>query len=287
MRKTSILTTLLVGLLTTTAQASEHSAALDLFKKGQFEAAQSAFKKLVAADAKNAEAWSYLGVLALRQDDYKQAVEFGEKAVKLAPGTSAFHQRLGDAYGRTAIKVSMLTKMSWAGKCRDAYLKAIELDPKNVDARFSILGFYRQAPGFMGGGLDKAYKEAEDIKKLDPLRGLQAYEVIYLDEKKNNEAFALWDETLKADPNSYIGNYRIGRIAAVSGDQLDRGLAALERCLSQTPAADMAGHDVVQIRRGQILEKKGDKAGARVAYDTALKLNPENGMAKEARAKLK
>ena len=51
-------------------------------------------------------------------------------------------------------------------------VKAIELDPKNIRARNSAMEFCRQAPGFLGGGMDKAYEQATEIKKLDPVRGL-------------------------------------------------------------------------------------------------------------------
>jgi tetratricopeptide (TPR) repeat protein len=269
------------------ARPPELQAAVDLYNQRKNPEAKAAFEKLVAADAKNAEAWFFLGQLALRADDHETAVKHAEKAVALEPNNSMFHLRLGDAYGRTAQKAGVLTKMSWGGKCRDAYQKAVELDPKNVDARFAIMGFYQQAPGIVGGGMDKAYHEAAEIQKLDAVRGREAYERLYLADKKYAEAFALWEPLLKEAPDSYLANFRIGRLAALSGEQLDRGLVMLKKCLDLTPAAGAPGHEAVHFRIGTILEKKGDKTGARSAYETALKLAPQFSLAAEALKKLK
>jgi Flp pilus assembly protein TadD len=41
------------------------------------------------------------------------------------------------------------------------------------------------------------------------------------------------------------------------------------------------------FRLGNILQKKGDKAGARNEYETALKIDPKQNLAREALAKLK
>jgi len=282
-----LLITLAVN-LTHAARTPELQAAIDLYnQRGKNTEAKAAFEKLVAADAKNAEAWHYLGQLALRADDHETAVKHAEKAVALEPTSSTFQLRLGDAYGRTAQKAGVFSKMSWAGKCRDAYQRAVELDPKNVDARFAIMGFYQQAPGLVGGGMDKAYNEAAEIQKLDAARGREAYERLYLADKKHAEAFALWEPMLQETPDNYLANFRIGRLAALSGEQLDRGLALLRKCLDLKPAASAPGHEAVHFRIGGILEKKGDKAGAKAAYETALKLAPQFAQAAEALKKLK
>ena len=77
--------------------------------------------------------------------------------------------------------------------------------------------------------------------------------------------------------------YNIGRIAALSGEQLDRGLATLRELLSHAEKA----HDArANTRIGNILEKKGDKPGAKAAYETALVGDPKFVQALEALRKL-
>ena len=48
----------------------------------------------------------------------------------------------------------------------------MELDPKNADALSDVFDYYLEAPGFPGGGHDKALAIAERTAKLDPA---QAY----------------------------------------------------------------------------------------------------------------
>lgn len=282
-----LLPLLLLANLAFAARSPEQQAAVDLYGQRKNAEAKAAFEKLVAADTKNAEAWHYLGQLALRADDHETAVKHAEKSVALDPNSSLFHLRLGDAYGRTAQKAGVLSKMSWAGKCRDAYQKAVQLDPKNVDARFAVMGFYQQAPGIVGGGMDKAYAEAAEIQKLDAARGREAYERLYLADKKYAEAFALWEPLLKEAPDSYLAHFRIGRLAALSGEQLDRGLASLKKCLDLSPVPGAPGHEAVHFRIGGILEKKGDRTAAKTAYEAAVKLAPQFAQAAEALKKLK
>lgn len=261
-----------------------YNAAVELFNQRKAADAQSAFEVLAAAEPKNAEIQSYLGRLALRRNDQDRAVVYLEKAVALAPTNSSAHQFLGDAYGLSAQKAGLFSKMGLAGKCRTAYEKAVELDPKNLDARFSLLSYYQQAPGIAGGGIDKALAQAQEIKKLDESRGRVALAGVYAADKKYAEAFTLFEEVIKATPDDYGALYQTGRLAAISGDRLDRGLECLNRCLTLTPPANQPVHAAAHWRIGNILEKKGDKTGARAAYEAALKLDPKF---KEAGASLK
>ena len=223
----------------------------------------------------------------MRRDEPEAAVKFLEKAAEFAPGSSEYQRRLGDAYGRSAQKAGTLSKLGWARKSRAAYAKAVELDPANFDARFSLLSYYQQAPGIAGGGMDKAYAEAEEIRKRDPARGRLAFAQLYLSEKRHTEAFALFDETLRAAPDDYAALYQLGRLAALTGERLDDGAAALRRCLATPPPPDQPSHAAAHWRLGMIEEKRPDPAAARAAYTAALEVDPNFRQARESLAKLK
>jgi tetratricopeptide (TPR) repeat protein len=173
-----------------------------------------------------------------------------------------------------------------AGKCKREYLKAVELDGKNVEARQSLLNFYLQAPGFAGGSIEKAAAQAEETKKFDPPRGRQMFASVYLAEEKYDLAFAEFDEVLKDKPDDYTSLYQVGRLAAMTGRFLDRGLTSLRRCLAMPAPEGEPGHAAAHWRIGNILEKQGDKPGARAAYEAALKVDPQFPQAIEALRKL-
>lgn len=264
------------------------NAAVELYNQRKPEA-QAAFDRLATANPDNANIQFYLGRLALQRSDHETAIKHLEQAVALAPSDSRFHHRLGDAYGIAAQKAGLFSKMSLAGKCRTEYEKAVELDPKSLDARFALLGFYQQAPGIAGGGLDKAHAQAQEIKKLDASRGRQAVAGLYLVERKYAEAFAEFEAVLKEKPDDYAALFQFGRLAAISGERLDLGLAALQQCLAQTPPETQPpqpSHAAAYWRIGNILEKKNDRVGARAAYEASLKLDPKFPQAIEALKKL-
>src|SRR5262249_25503267 len=150
-----------------------------------------------------------------------------------------------------------------------------ELDPKNLAARTSLMAVYQQAPSMMGGGTDKAYEQAAAIKALDATRGHLAYATLYVADKKPDQALAELDEVLKGSPDDYAALYEVGKLAATTGKYLERGLASLRQCLELPAPAGTPGHAAAQWRLGNILEKQGDAAGARAAYEAALKLDPK------------
>ena len=263
-----------------------YAAAVELYTQHRPLEAQKAFEILATTEPENADIQFYLGRLALQRDDYEHAVGYLEKAVALSPKDSRMQLRLGDAYGRSAQKAGLFAKMGWAGKCRVAYEKAVELDPQSIDARWSLMEFCRQAPGIVGGGNDKALVQALEIKKLDANRGHLAIASVYAADKQYDLAFAEFDEALKANPSDYGALFQVGRLAALSGLQLDRGLEVLRQCLTQPPPENQPPHAAAHWRIGNILEKKGDKAGARTAYEAALKLDPKFSLAIESLKKL-
>jgi tetratricopeptide (TPR) repeat protein len=190
---------------------------------------------------------------------------------------------VGHAAGLSALKAGLFSKLGFAKQCKAAYDKAVELDPKNIEARWSLMEYCRQAPGFLGGGMDQAYVQAEAIKKIDARKGTQAYGNLYVADKKYADAFALYENVLREKPGDWDALYNIGRIAAISGEQLDRGLAALHEYLEKDPKGN---HARTYTRIGNILEKKGDKPGARAAYEAALKTDPKFSQASESLSKL-
>ncbi len=253
-----------------------------LFKQRQWAEAQVLLEKITTDEPNNAEAWNSLGQTFLARGDYEKAVPALEKATQLEPGKSEYFLQLGSAYGIGAAKAGLLSKMGLAKKCKAAFDQAVVLDPSNINARWSVMEYCRQAPGFMGGGMDGAYVQAEAIKQLDARRGRAAYTSLYVADKKFPEAFALYDEVLRDKPTDSDALYNIGRLAALSGDQLDRGLAALRTLLTQ----EGGNNARTQTRIGNILEKKGDKPGAKTAYEAAVALDPKFSQAIEALRKL-
>ncbi len=269
--------------------AGELAVARELFAARNYPEAQAAYERLASVDPENFEVQFQLGELALRRDDPAAAVIHLEQAVRVDPESARAQKRLGDAHGTVAVSAPLLSKFGHAKKTLVAYERAVALDPSYISGREALFEYYRQAPGFVGGGFEKAAEQAVQIKALDATRGRIAFATLYVGEKRYAEALAQFDEVLATSPDDYTALYQVGRLTALTGQYLDRGVAALRRCLELTPppAPGTPSHAMVQWRLGTLLEKKGDLAAARAAYTAALAIEPDHASAAEALRRLK
>lgn len=185
------------------------------------------------------------GRQAVQAGDYAGAIQTFEAAVVRAPRNSDAHHWLGNAYAWAAAGADLGDKPALGRKCLAAYRRALELDPNNLPARFSLMNFYRHVPRLLGGGLGRARAEAEEIARRDPGQGLQAQAVLHAHEKNYAAAFAALDELQRARPDHYPALALFGRLALESGRRHAEGVAALRRCLELTPADTDESHATV------------------------------------------
>lgn len=178
---------LLALLLTATTLASTAAAAparLDeLLQQEKWAEALPLLEQAVAATPADAEAHFRLGSARLHHGDLKEALAALAQATALAPTNSEYFRLLAAAYGNSAQQAGLLAKMGLTRKFVAAINRSIALDPANLAVRLALLEFARQAPGIVGGGMDKAYAQAAEIKRLDPAQGRRAYASLYLSEK--------------------------------------------------------------------------------------------------------
>lgn len=219
----------------------------------------------------------YLARLAVWFDDHDTALAHLEEALKRFPEDARLHHVLGDACGLAAQRAPLLSKLKWATRCRAAYERAVELEPRNPTYRMSLLGYCLAAPRVAGGGTAKARAQAEIIAEIDAPAGHVAWVTVHLAEGHPERAFALLNDVLARNADDFFTLYQIGRCAALSGQELDRGEAALRKCLRLSPLAGdgLPTHAHVHFRLGNILEKQGRPAEAGEAYAAASRLNPD------------
>lgn len=144
--------------------AQDLSQAENLYKHTAYEESLNHLQKSSSSAATNflvARDYFMLG-------DFKKSVEYLLKATSEEPNNSEYWDWLGRAYGRRAETSNMLSAPGLASKARGAFEKSVELDGRNKDALSDLFDFYLEAPGFLGGGYDKAMAIAEKTSKFDP-----------------------------------------------------------------------------------------------------------------------
>ena len=259
--------------------------ALALYAQKRYPEARLALEKITASEPTNAAACHYLGLtLRQRADDraIEDALPWLGKATELAPTNATYLT----SFGITALQSAGKTRsVSTATRGRDAIIRAIELEPDNLDAREALLQFYASAPWPIGSRT-KAKEQAEAIAQRNATRGLFAHVLIKTSEKKYDEAIGLCEKSLEQNPDFYPALAELGRLAVASGTKLDRGLTALRRCLQLEPPLGQATHALIHYRIGTLHLKLNDKTAARAAFTHALQLDPQLKRAADALAKL-
>ena len=296
------------------ASASEYKSLMKAKKFAEAERAASAKLVQQPADAEAMAARSDAILAGGNEARIEEAVKQSERCVAANAASAACHLALGKALGSKAMHGGMMSAMGYAGTIRDSFKKAVELDPHNLDARFSLLQFYMMAPGFMGGGTGKAEALAADTapvnaeaarlmqgsvdlaagklakaeaaalaarpgaddELLDQQENLMVNLAIkYGGEKKFADAERLLRDAAKRFPDSDNPPYWIARGQQEQGKHRE-ALSGLEQLVAKSPKPH------ILYRIGQSQQALGDKAKAMAAYEKALAA--KSGMSKKMRS---
>ena len=258
---------------------------------------------------------------AMRANAWERACDLGDAAVEALPASATAWLWAGQAYAAMAQRAGLFGAPKWAGRSREAFEKAVELDPRNPEMAFALMQYYAMAPGIVGGDDDRARELGETIKGLDPvwghlatgalamsidedkaaaarayraaldadpdsLRARQSLGALYSSDGRWADARALWDERLAAKPDDGFAIYAVGRLAALSGEDLDRGLAMLDRYLAMPDKPADIGEAPAHWRRGLVLDHLDRREEAIASIRKGLELDPHMADAKKDLARL-
>jgi tetratricopeptide (TPR) repeat protein len=304
-----------IVLLTLAALGSLHAQQSALEQARTFVASRTSFdqaklllEKIIASDARNAEAHFLLGEILYAYADYERASAEAEKAVSLNGNQADYHLLLGNSLSGRLDSAGMFQKVSLARRIKTEFEQAIAEDPKNLQARASLVEFYVSAPSIVGGSSSKAMEEARQISALDPIEGHNAMALFYLDqkklsdaeqeykaainadqkraksyvrlayvyilEKKDAEAAPLFKRALELDPDYLPACLGVARTDLLSGQNLDEAEHLLKRYLSRWPEEGDPSLANAHWRLGQVYEKQGKKELAVAEWNEALRLTP-------------
>ena len=195
-----------------TASAQNLTPGIAAFENGELEQAEEFFSNILKSDKKHPAANFYMGRIYFDREEFGDATDWFEEAAKYDDDNSVYFMWLGHGYGRQAQNASVLRQAGLGRKCRINYEKAVEMDPSNIEARESIMDFYMQAPGFMGGGRDKAEDQANHISALDPVAGFMAKASIHNYYGETDQAMEIFHQAVETYPEAMPPYYRLFNI---------------------------------------------------------------------------
>lgn len=297
------------------AFAGDNSQANLLLQQGKVDQASTLLEQSLAGQPGDALAHSLLCRVYYAQDMADAAVSECEKAVARAPNDSDNQMWMGRAYGMKASQANPFVAFALARKVHASFERAVELDSGNVQAMSDLSEFYVDAPGIVGGGLDKAVSLAGKMRERFPSQSHRVLALIA--EKKNDLATAEAEFKMAADlaktPEAYVdlGHFyqrhrqpdkAIAPLqAAIDADHSrdaalvdaasiltaahrspDLAESVLRAYLSSPSKSDAAPAFKVHVQLGNLLASRGDAAGARREYAAALALASNYAPARKA-----
>ena len=171
-----------------------------LVQGGHWKRLRALEQPRVTANSNDAEAAYYLGTAKEAFGDLQGAMVLAEKAVSLNSNSARFHLLVADVAIDMGQKAGIFKGTSLAHRFRDEAEKAVSLDSKYIDAREVLMEFYFDAPGVAGGDKKKAYAMAEEIGRIDAVRGLLAQANLAAKEKNPAKQEELYRKAFAAAP---------------------------------------------------------------------------------------
>ncbi|MCX6142080.1 MAG: tetratricopeptide repeat protein [Ignavibacteriales bacterium] len=242
--------------------------AVRLYDDGKIPESKALFLEAIKEDARNADAYYYLGMISI-DSDYEGAIDYLEKAVELVGTEAKYHFMLGNAYGVKAQRAGIFSKLGAASDCKEQYLTAISLDPKYTDARMRLIEFYLEAPGIAGGSEEKAAAEADTIKTYDPYAGYLAKARFHQYRKEKAQEEECYLKAISTDPKKPVA-YRVLWLLYMNDNNGTKAGEVFKKAVAVDSELDP------YYWVGLYCMDKNDLSKARLMFEGALKRDPGN-----------
>ena len=210
--------------------------------------AQEIYQEILQQEPNHAEAWHWLGVVAYQQKEYVSAIEYINKAIKLAVPTAQFLNNLGIAYRANGQYSEAIS----------AYKQALALEPNNIDIQ---------------NNLNRAIKNLNQLNKnIDNIdESPQKLAASYLAQGNLTAAMATCQKAIEINPN-IPENYKILGNIFLRQNKYEEAKNAYIKALKINP-----NFAEVHANLGSVNYKQGKLEASIECYQKAITINPQNG----------
>ncbi|HNP32688.1 MAG TPA: tetratricopeptide repeat protein [Flavobacterium sp.] len=203
---------------------TNYEKAEKLFTQEKYSLAKPLFEAALKDSPGNLKIIEYLGDIASNMNDWEKAAFYYEKLKTSKPNNADYYFKYGGALGMRAQTGGKWVAIRLIGDIRESLEKAIVLNPNHIEARWALIEYYLQLPGFIGGSEKKAQHYSNELFKISPIDG-------YLSKAHIDEYFKRY----KSAEQYYIKAIQIGgskqtyeRLAQLYKDKLNQPEKALE-----------------------------------------------------------
>lgn len=234
------------------ASDSSVEQARKLYNLTQFD---QSLRILHAIPAKDGAVYELIGRNLYMQGDFKRASEAFESALAADPGNSTTALWLARAFGRRAETSSPFTAPGYASKARTYFEKAVQLNERNLEALSDLFEYYMEAPGFLGGGQDKAQALVPKMAAVNEADAQWAQARLAEKRKQYSTAEAHLRRAIDAAPQQVGRLIELAHFLAREGrnQEADESLARAEKIAPNNPRILYARADIY-IKSGRNLQ---------------------------------
>lgn len=276
----------------------------ELLAAGRVDELIPILQQQIARSPNDAESYNLLCRAYFMLDEWDRSIEACERARDLDPQKSLYFLWLGRVYGEKASRAGMFSAAGLAKKVRVSFEHAVELDPRNWEARSDLAEFYLEAPALVGGGKDKAREQADAIQPLNPAMAHRILAKMAEKEKNGALAESEYRAAITASHSSTFAWFDLANFFFHANrlDEMEQAMHTLESSRVDRPESLRDAATVLQranrdaplavrlMRRylaapveaapafkahdllGHLLEKEGDRSAAAQEYRAALAL---------------
>jgi tetratricopeptide (TPR) repeat protein len=274
--------------------------------QGRADEGLQALDAVLAQEPHNAEAHNLRCRIYLQEQRWSDAIKSCQAAVKLEPDNSNYHLWLARAIGEKADRVSFITAFRMAKQIHQEFETAAKLGPHNANALSDLGEFYVDAPGIVGGGIDKAEPVAQQLEAFAPdrahylrariaegrkdyARAEEEYKAAIAASKDPADAWMdlasfyrkrqRWDDMIQAVHKGAESDTRHGVASADgasvlirAGRELPFARQLLEQYLASSHKSEDAPAFQTHVQLGKLLTTLGDAPGAQQQFAAAVEL---------------
>ena len=150
---------------------SDYGKAEKLFEAGKYDQARPVFESFLKENPSHLKTLEYLGDISGHNKSWDKAIVYYQKLKQLKPSEANYYFKYGGVLGMKAKESNKFAALGMIGEVKESLEKAIELNPKHIEARWALVMIYIQLPGFVGGSETKAIKYSNELLKLSPVDG--------------------------------------------------------------------------------------------------------------------
>lgn len=150
---------------------SNFEKAEKLFDEEKYAQAKPLFLSILKDNPTNLKVIEYLGDISSYSNDWDNSIIYYEKLKKLKPTEANYYFKYGGALGMKAKVGGKWVAIRLIGDMHESFEKALQLNPKHIEARWALIEYYLQLPAFVGGSEKKAQRYSNELMKLSPVDG--------------------------------------------------------------------------------------------------------------------